>query len=107
MIRWGSAKKNIGRRPRKQPEDVGEPHPQHLFSKCPKGGTLKIRNWHKRNTRAAKEIETTATVCNGGALDCFVQIRLVSSLGNLNLTLTPTEAMELSAQINHCFSRYQ
>ena len=67
---------------------------------------MKTRNWHRRNLAAAQEVDTTATVCSGGDAFVFVQIRLKSDLGNLNLTMTPAETRDLIAQLTHCVSRY-
>ncbi|MEC7580992.1 MAG: hypothetical protein VYC85_01165 [Pseudomonadota bacterium] len=69
---------------------------------------MKIRNWHKRQLRGANEIESTATVSNGGEQWRHVQISFRSDeKGSLRATMTPEEAAELRDQLNHCIARYE
>lgn len=66
-----------------------------------------IRNWHKRNVRSAQKVEATAYVSNGGDQHPHVQVTARSERGRLLITMKPSEARKLIAELTHCVSRYE
>jgi hypothetical protein len=69
--------------------------------------TALVRNWHKRNTRAAVLHPVEASVSNGGDKSMHVQLRLRSDdKGSFHITLTPDQAEKLIAELTHCAARY-
>jgi hypothetical protein len=69
---------------------------------------MKLRNWHKRNTQAANDIEARAHVSNGGPSCPHVQITFRSDeRGRLLATMSPEEARHLIAELTHCVARYE
>lgn len=65
--------------------------------------TAKVRNWHKRNTRAALDIPVNVAVHTqiDPRWEPYAQIylRRQDGEGILTVTLTPAEFLELKAQI--------
>lgn len=68
---------------------------------------MKVRNWHKRNTQAAHDIDATFFCSNGGDASPHVQIVLrAEDRGRLLVTMTPRETRKLIAELHHCVCRY-
>lgn len=72
--------------------------------------TAIVRNWHKRNLRAALEHPVTIAVHSqtDERWPAYAQIMLRSEeLGILNVTFTPAEFLELRNSINRMAEKFE
>lgn len=69
-----------------------------------------VRNWYKRNLRAASKLPVTI-LCHGQRAEApggaYFQIRVRSEdKGSLAITMAPQQAVDFLRQVQHCTERF-